>query len=147
MRLSLGFEQKQVQKQILAPRMIQSMEILQLPILALEARIDQELNENPLLERQEKDPDLPEEVASPEDEANTYSFTQIDENFISEFGIASPSTYPETAIRHAAPPAGHEYEKGPPTDTSYEPADRTEIGIVCQVVPPAGGVVRVDASL
>ena len=69
MRLSLGFEQKQVQKQILAPRMIQSMEILQLPILALEARIDQELNENPLLERQEKDPDLPEEVASPEDEA------------------------------------------------------------------------------
>jgi RNA polymerase sigma-54 factor len=61
MRLSLGFEQRQVQKQILAPRMIQSMEILQLPILELEARIDQELNENPLLERQEVDPELPEE--------------------------------------------------------------------------------------
>ena len=61
MRLSLGFEQKQVQKQILAPRMIQSMEILQLPIQELEARIDQELNENPILERQEVDPALPEE--------------------------------------------------------------------------------------
>jgi RNA polymerase sigma-54 factor len=61
MRLSLGFEQRQVQKQILAPRMIQSMEILQLPIQELEARIDQELNENPILERQEVDPALPEE--------------------------------------------------------------------------------------
>ncbi|MEM8679765.1 MAG: RNA polymerase factor sigma-54 [Planctomycetota bacterium] len=60
MRLSFGLEQKQVQKQILAPRMIQSMEILQLPIMALEARIDQELGENPLLEKLEQDPALPE---------------------------------------------------------------------------------------
>ena len=30
----------------LAPRMIQSMEILQLPIQALQERIDQELEEN-----------------------------------------------------------------------------------------------------
>ena len=34
----------------LAPRMIQSMEILQLPILALEERIEQELEINPVLE-------------------------------------------------------------------------------------------------
>ncbi len=34
----------------LAPRMIQSMEILQLPILALQERIDQELEENVVLE-------------------------------------------------------------------------------------------------
>ena len=61
MRLSFGLEQKQVQKQILAPRMIQSMEILQLPITALEARIDQELGENPLLEKLETDSSLPEE--------------------------------------------------------------------------------------
>ena len=50
MRLSLGLEARQVQVQKLAPRMIQSMEILQLPILALQERIDQELAENPLLE-------------------------------------------------------------------------------------------------
>ncbi len=55
MRLSFGLEQRQTQKQILAPRMIQSMEILQLPIQALEARIDTELSENPLLERIEDD--------------------------------------------------------------------------------------------
>jgi len=48
-----------VQKQVLAPRMIQSMEILQLPILALEERIEQEMEENPVLEMQEQDPDLP----------------------------------------------------------------------------------------
>ena len=34
----------------LAPRMIQSMEILQLPIMALQERIQQELQENPVLE-------------------------------------------------------------------------------------------------
>ncbi|HBO45791.1 MAG TPA: RNA polymerase sigma-54 factor [Planctomycetaceae bacterium] len=61
MRLSFGQELRQVQKQILAPRMIQSMEILQLPILALQERIEQELEENPVLEMREEDPDLPAE--------------------------------------------------------------------------------------
>lgn len=41
--------------------MIQSMEILQLPILALQERIEQEMQENPILELQEQDPDLPAE--------------------------------------------------------------------------------------
>ncbi|MGM0490117.1 MAG: RNA polymerase factor sigma-54, partial [Planctomycetota bacterium] len=61
MRLSLGLDTRQVQVQKLAPRMIQSMEILQLPIMALQERIDQEMNDNPLLEVQEADPALPEE--------------------------------------------------------------------------------------
>jgi RNA polymerase sigma-54 factor len=42
---------------ILAPRMIQSMEILQLPIMALQERIQQELQENPVLELKEADAD------------------------------------------------------------------------------------------
>ena len=54
MRLSFGLEQRQVQKQVLAPRMIQSMEILQLPVIALEERIEQELIENPTLEAREE---------------------------------------------------------------------------------------------
>lgn len=66
MRLSFGQELRLVQKQVLAPRMIQSMEILQLPILALEERIEQEMNENPCLEREDEDPDLPEESAEAE---------------------------------------------------------------------------------
>lgn len=70
MRLSLGLEARQVQVQKLAPRMIQSMEILQLPIMALQERIEQEMIENPILEVQERDPDLPEEptTAEPADE-------------------------------------------------------------------------------
>ena len=42
---------------ILAPRMIQSMEILQLPIMALQERIQQELQENPVLELKDEAPD------------------------------------------------------------------------------------------
>ena len=48
------------QRMKLAPRMIQSMEILQLPILALQERIEQELNNNPVLEIEE--PSNPEET-------------------------------------------------------------------------------------
>ena len=58
MRLSLGLEARQVQVQKLAPRMIQSMEILQLPVMALQEKIEQEMNENPLLEIQEQEPEL-----------------------------------------------------------------------------------------
>ena len=49
MRLSFGLEARQIQTQKLAPRMIQSMEILQLPIQALQERIEQEMAENPML--------------------------------------------------------------------------------------------------
>jgi RNA polymerase sigma-54 factor len=45
------------QRQVLTPRMIQSMEILQLPLGALEERIDQELQQNPVLEVRTRDPD------------------------------------------------------------------------------------------
>jgi len=41
----------------LSPRMIQTMEILQLPAMALEERIEQELEENPTLERREIRPE------------------------------------------------------------------------------------------
>lgn len=70
MRLSLGLEARQVQVQKLAPRMIQSMEILQLPIMELQERIEQEMAENPLLEMQEVDPNLPEEPAAPDENPN-----------------------------------------------------------------------------
>lgn len=50
MRLDTTMSQRLEQKMILAPRMIQSMEILQLPIMALQERIQQELQENPVLE-------------------------------------------------------------------------------------------------
>lgn len=48
----------------LSPRIIQSIEILQLPLLALEERVEQELIENPVLElREERPEEEPEEAA------------------------------------------------------------------------------------
>jgi len=52
-------QQRLDQRMILAPRMIQSMEILQLPIMALQERIQQELQENPVLELKEPADDGP----------------------------------------------------------------------------------------
>src|SRR6188472_2647119 len=66
MRLSFGQELRMVQKQVLAPRMIQSMEILQLPIMALQERIEQEIQENPVLDLAEEEIELPEETAEAE---------------------------------------------------------------------------------
>jgi RNA polymerase sigma-54 factor len=53
MKLEMRGQMRLEQRMVLAPRMIQSMEILQLPILALQERIDQELNNNPVLEVEE----------------------------------------------------------------------------------------------
>jgi RNA polymerase sigma-54 factor len=50
MRMSFGQDMRMAQKQMLAPRMIQSMEILQLPVMALEERIEQEIQNNETLE-------------------------------------------------------------------------------------------------
>src|SRR5262245_16493211 len=62
--MSMQLNQRPEMRLMLAPRMIQSMEILQLPILALQERIDQELEDNPLLERL----DAPVDAESPEEE-------------------------------------------------------------------------------
>src|SRR5262245_9467707 len=68
MRLDTSLSQRMDQRMILAPRMIQSMEILQLPIMALQERIQQELQENPVLELKET---TPEEAAAEEGTAST----------------------------------------------------------------------------
>ena len=50
MRLDTTQQMRTEMRLRMAPRMIQSMEILQLPIMALQERIEQELGENPMLE-------------------------------------------------------------------------------------------------
>jgi RNA polymerase sigma-54 factor len=65
MKLEMTGQMRMEQRMKLAPHMIQSMEILQLPILALQERIEQELNSNPVLEQEETtEPD--ENAAPPE---------------------------------------------------------------------------------
>src|SRR5690606_1521019 len=51
MQLNIGTQMRMSQQMKLAPRMIQSMEILQLPLMALQERVEQELVENPVLDR------------------------------------------------------------------------------------------------
>src|SRR3954463_2044330 len=53
-RIGMDISHRMEHKLILAPRMIQSMEILQLPIVDLQAKIEKELQENPFLELKEK---------------------------------------------------------------------------------------------
>lgn len=65
MRLSLGQSMQMSQKQVLAPRMIQSMEILQLPIQALQERIEQEMEDNPCLDQADPAADSLDEVDGP----------------------------------------------------------------------------------
>ncbi len=65
MKLEMRGDMRMEQRMKLAPHMIQSMEILQLPILALQERIEQELNSNPVLETEE-----PERSEEPEDIEN-----------------------------------------------------------------------------
>src|SRR5438477_4274471 len=57
MQLSQTTSMRQEMRQLLTPRMIQSMEILQLPLMALEERIVEEMEANPVLEMREGDPD------------------------------------------------------------------------------------------
>ncbi len=59
MRLDTSQHMRMDQRMKLAPRMIQSMEILQLPLMALEERIEQELAANPVLERRDSEFDTP----------------------------------------------------------------------------------------
>ena len=56
MRLDTSQQMRTDMRLRMAPRMIQSMEILQLPLMALQERIDQELIENPVLELQDLAP-------------------------------------------------------------------------------------------
>src|SRR6266481_1329507 len=77
MRLDTHLSQRMDQRMILAPRMIQSMEILQLPIMALQERIQQELQENPVLELKE----VEETTATPSEDFNADAPAPGDENF------------------------------------------------------------------
>lgn len=75
MRLDTSQQMRTDMRLRMAPRMIQSMEILQLPLLALQERIDQELIENPILvdlresaapEPDPEEPPAPAQAAEPE---------------------------------------------------------------------------------
>ncbi len=88
MRIGMDLSPRMNQSMILAPRMIQSMEILQLPIMDLQAKIQNELQENPFLELKEKHgeegadtPDAEFDPATPlkHDETGDLEFSRLEE--------------------------------------------------------------------
>ncbi|SIO65746.1 RNA polymerase, sigma 54 subunit, RpoN/SigL [Singulisphaera sp. GP187] len=77
MRLDTSQQMRTDMRLRMAPRMIQSMEILQLPLMALQERIDQELSENPVLVdlREAPAPESDgEEAPAPPEEPTTTEF-------------------------------------------------------------------------
>ena len=70
MRMDFSLQIRQEMRLRLAPQMIQAIEILQLPLMELRQRIDQELLENPLIEQAETT-DQVEALETPQKEAPT----------------------------------------------------------------------------
>ena len=107
-KMSMDHQMRMEQRMKLAPRMIQAMEVLQLPLLALQEKIETELNSNPVLELS-SNPDetapLEEPAKEPaedfdekelvvrEDSDNAEDFRRLD-NTIDEFGDAGEWTRP-----------------------------------------------------
>ncbi|HVT89096.1 MAG TPA: RNA polymerase factor sigma-54 [Tepidisphaeraceae bacterium] len=86
MQLSQSTSMRMEQRQFLTPRMIQSMEILQLPLMALEERIEQELQSNPVLEL--RDPEDEGSVAEPapvEERDDSEQMLTVKENGAEDF--------------------------------------------------------------
>lgn len=88
MKLGMNFSQSQTQSQIIAPQMIQAMKILQMPLSELQERLEQEIDENPVLEFTERtSDDVPaDEMPAPEEEAyDTDQALTHDDNNASDF--------------------------------------------------------------
>ncbi len=108
MQLSLGqhLQQRQVQQLKLAPKMILSQEILQLPLMRLEERVKQELEENPVLAEeldiQDEDtseavpPEVESTEATPSEEATTPEVSAPSGTEGSEAASAENSSDPPT---------------------------------------------------
>ena len=135
MKLEMRGQMRLEQRMKLAPHMIQSMEILQLPILALQERIEQELNNNPVLELEELSPQEDEQQPEPQAAAEepdpevttepekTEDFGRIDRldddytEYMSRAGTFHPRTFSNEpdkkleALKNTAAPAQslHEY--------------------------------------
>jgi RNA polymerase sigma-54 factor len=101
MGMDLSTRQTMGLKQVLAPRMIQSMEILQLPITALQERIEKELQENPVLELTD---------GAPVTEAESAEADAAADAIVADGPPADEKFNPGAPLKHDAQDAGAELE-------------------------------------
>lgn len=126
MRFDTSQHMKLGQQLKLAPRVIQSMEILQMPLTELEERIEQELENNVTLELAEGDPeadetgertDREEREASQDGEITVDDSGEADFERLESFEEANPDAaeneYSASALRDRAGP--DEFDTGRPT--------------------------------
>src|SRR4051812_17777516 len=83
MQLGQSLSMRPEMRQLLTPRMIQSMEILQMPLAQLEERLAQELQSNPVLELAEGETEpvaIPEGVEERQERAEGEQVLRVDDN-------------------------------------------------------------------
>ena len=117
MRLDTSQHQRMDMRLRMAPRMIQSMEILQLPLMALQERIDQELIENPILvdlresetpgepdgEAEASPTPTPEETPTPEyDEGDDWSDSYGESHRLSRAALSEEADRKHDAMQNMA---------------------------------------------
>jgi len=124
MHLNLSQQMRMSQQMKLAPRMIQSMEILQLPLMALQERIEQELSENITLERESEETDeagnfVADEVESAPEEAPSRDVEEReilagnDDNNASDFErlLEISQEWPEDNYTSGSKPSGNRVDE------------------------------------
>jgi RNA polymerase sigma-54 factor len=79
MHLNLSQQMKMSQQMKLAPRMIQSMEILQLNLMSLQEKVDEALQENPVLEIIDRDNALPDLVPADPGQEEMFANKEIEQ--------------------------------------------------------------------
>ena len=124
---------RMAQKQILAPRMIQSMEILQLPIMELQERIEQEIEENPCLEAREEDADLPEE---PVDTVDPDAPTVDDKPLVLDEGKDNVDDFERLVNLNEEFPDTYEERSRPSSSRIEEEGDRKHDAMANMVARP-----------
>ncbi|MCA9088968.1 MAG: RNA polymerase factor sigma-54 [Planctomycetaceae bacterium] len=117
MHLNVSQQMRMSQQMKLAPRMIQSMEILQLPLMALQERIDQELAENVVLEQvrneREADPEPEQhEVETPQVEIDRRELVTDENNNASDFErlMEISSEWPEDNYTSGSKPSANQMQ-------------------------------------
>lgn len=110
MRMEIGLSQAQVQKQILSPQMIQSMEILVLNSQQLEERIEEALEENIALELEEP---AAEPEASPEASDATGDMSSVESSEFESGGEAPEMDLLRDRYEHLAEFQSEEYYNSP----------------------------------
>ena len=133
-------------QQKLAPRMIQSMEILQMPLLDLQEKVELELHENPVLELDTAEPDGEDpDAAEPDEEAAD----EFDPDGVIEFDEDNQADFNRLEVRlfKGPEPGAAQLDEATydvtefnrqhtPTDKSADPLDEPKVAGV-EVTPLA----------